>query len=268
LGALITTVVVDDTALAVAVNVALVKPVPIVIEFGIVTVALDDVNPIRVLVCAALPRLNVHVLEPGVWIDAGEQTRLGAPEAGAMVSVADRTMAPMAAVMVALPDALAATAALKPADDAPAGIVSEAGTVTCMLLLLSDTFVPPCPAGPLRETVHALVLPAVTESGLQINVESEDCPVTASEKLTEEPPKLAVRTAEPTEPAVAVKVALEVPDATMTDCGTDAEELLLDNATVAPPDGAVAVRNTVHVVEAPGAIVPGLQAMLARAAGG
>jgi len=40
---------VDDTAEAVAVNVALVKPVPMVIEFGIVTVALEDINAITVL---------------------------------------------------------------------------------------------------------------------------------------------------------------------------------------------------------------------------
>lgn len=66
LGALITTDVVDDTAEAVAVKVALVKPVPMVIAFGIVTVALEDVNAITVLDCAALPRLNVHVLVPGV----------------------------------------------------------------------------------------------------------------------------------------------------------------------------------------------------------
>ena len=56
----------DDTALAVAVKVALVKPAPMVTEFGIVTVVLDDVNGTTVEDCAALPRLKVHVLEPGV----------------------------------------------------------------------------------------------------------------------------------------------------------------------------------------------------------
>jgi len=49
LGALINTDVVDDTAEAVAVKVALVKPVPMVIELGIVTVALEDINAITVL---------------------------------------------------------------------------------------------------------------------------------------------------------------------------------------------------------------------------
>ena len=53
----INTDVVDDTAVAVAVNVALVNPVPMVIALGTVIVALDDVRMITVLDCAALPRL-------------------------------------------------------------------------------------------------------------------------------------------------------------------------------------------------------------------
>jgi len=201
-------------------------------------------------------------------MDAGEQTKPAAPVAGVMVRVADRTMAPTAAVMVALPDALPFTVALNPADDAPAGIIREDGTVTCRLLLFRDTVTPPGPAAPLNETVHALELPAVTVSGVQTTEAREDCAVTASENVTEAPPKLAVNTAEPDELPVAVKFALVVPDAIVTDGGTDAEELLLDNATVAPPAGAVAVRNTVQVEVAPGAIVPGLQDMLDNAAGG
>jgi hypothetical protein len=183
-----------------------------------------------------------------------------------MVSVAERTIAPTVAVMVALPDALAAATALKPADDAPAGIATDAGTLTCGLLLVSDALAPLCPAGPLKETVQALELPAATVSGAHMTEASEDCAVTASEKVTEAPPKVAVRTAEPAEPPVAVKVTLDVPDATMTEGGTDAEELPLDNATVTPPEGAVAVRNTVQVVAAPGAMVAGVQARLDRAA--
>ena len=66
MGALITTDVVDDTALAVTVKVPLVKPVPMVIAFGIVTAELDAVNATVVVDCAALPRLNVHRLDPGV----------------------------------------------------------------------------------------------------------------------------------------------------------------------------------------------------------
>ena len=55
------------------------------------------------------------------------------------------------------------------------------------MLLLSDTLVPPGPAGPLNVTVQALELPAATVRGEQINEERIDWPVTASEKLTEDP---------------------------------------------------------------------------------
>lgn len=133
------------------------------------------------------------------------------------------------------------------------------------MLLLSDTLKPPVPAAPLKVTVQVLELPAATVRGVQAREEREGCPVTASEKVTEAPLKLAVRIAEPAWTAVAVKVALEVPEATVTDAGTVTEEpLLLDSATVAPPEGAVPVRYTVQVLVAPGAIVPGAQAMLAK----
>ena len=143
MGALITTEVVDDTAPAVAVKVALLNPVPMVTALGIVTVGLDDVSAIAVVDCAALPRLNVHALEPGVWMVAGEQTRLGAEDAGDMVSVDVRTIPPKDAVIVALPDALAPADALKLAEEAPAATGIELGTLTCALLLLSETLTPP-----------------------------------------------------------------------------------------------------------------------------
>ncbi len=65
-GAEMTTELVADTADAVAVNVALVNPVPMVITAGTLTVALDEFKLTAVGDCAALPRLKVHVVEPGV----------------------------------------------------------------------------------------------------------------------------------------------------------------------------------------------------------
>ena len=174
MGALITTEVVEDTAPAVAVKVALLKPVPMVTPFGIVTVGLDDVKAMVVVDCAALPRLKVHTLEPGVWMVAGEQTRLAAEDAAVMVSVDVRTVPPKEAVIVALPDALAPAEALKFADEAPAATGIELGTLTCALLLLSETLAPPWPAGPLSDTVHVLAWPAVTVSGAHDMEESED----------------------------------------------------------------------------------------------
>lgn len=73
----------------------------------------------------------------------GEHTRLAAEDAGVMVSVAVRTTPPRPAVMVALPVALAPAEALKFADDAPADMAIELGTITCALLLLRDTLTPP-----------------------------------------------------------------------------------------------------------------------------
>ena len=101
-------------------------------------------------------------------------------------------------------------------------------------------------------------MPAVTVSGEQTTEDNEDWPVTASEKFTEVPAKLAVKTAEPADTAVAVNVALVAPDGTVTDAGTVAELLPLVSATVVL-DGAVVDRNTVQVAVAPGASDPGLQ---------
>jgi hypothetical protein len=50
---------------------------------------------------------------------------------------------------------------------------------------------------------------------------------------------------------VAVKVAVVLPALTVTEAGTTALALLLDNATTMPPAGAVPVRVTVPVEEVP-----------------
>ena len=60
--------------------------------------------------------------------------------------------------------------------------------------------------------------------------------------------------------AVAVKVAVVAPAATVTEAGTVSEELLLASVTLEPPVGAVSVRVT---VQAPAVFCPrlvGLQA--------
>ncbi|SRR5579871_209508 len=117
----------------------------------------------------------------------GEQTRLGEFDAAVMLRLVVRTLAPIEAVMVALPLAFALTAALNPADDAPGGTDTEDGTVTWALLLLNETLAPDWPAGPLKDTEQELALPAFTVNGLQLTDAREDWPVTATEKFTEEP---------------------------------------------------------------------------------
>jgi hypothetical protein len=59
----------------------------------------------------------------------------------------------VAVCAVVTDDTVAANAALL----APAGISTEAGTTTAVLLLLNPTVVPPVGAAPLSDTVHASV---------------------------------------------------------------------------------------------------------------
>ena len=55
----------------------------------------------------------------------------------------------------------------------PAGTSTLEGTVATILLLLeSDTDVPPGEAGPLRRTVPAELVPALTEAGVSVIDES------------------------------------------------------------------------------------------------
>lgn len=72
----------------------------------------------------------MQVVEPGVWIEDGEQTRLGPLDAGVMVRVTVRLMAPALAEMMALPAALDLAVALKPAEDAPVWTTTAVGTLT------------------------------------------------------------------------------------------------------------------------------------------
>jgi hypothetical protein len=59
---------------------------------------------------------------------------------------------------------------------------------------------------------------------------------------------------------VALKVAVVVPAATVTDAGTVSAALVSDNVTTAPPVEAALVRLTVHVLDAFGPRLVGLHA--------
>jgi hypothetical protein len=67
--------------------------------------------------------------------------------------------------------------------------------------------------------------------------------------------------------AVALKVAVVAPAATVTDAGTVSEVLLLPSVTLDPPVGAVCVSVTVHVLTALCPRLVGLQAMPETSAG-
>ncbi len=245
-------------------------PAPMVIDRGTVRLALVEVRDMDLVVVAGLPKLNVHVLLPGVCIEAGVQIRLAALEEDVIVRLVERITEPTVTDIAALPEALAPAEAVNPAEAAPPGMNTVAGTVTCGLLLLSVAVTPPDATGPLMEIVQLLELPAGTLAGLQTTEESVDCGATTRVNVAEPPLYVAVRSAEPLEfdeVEPATKFTLADPAGTTTLELIATKKLLLDSDTVAPLAGAGAVSDTVHVLLAPGAIVPGVQARLASAAG-
>ena len=130
-----------------------------------------------------------------------------------------------------------------------AGTVTEVGTAKAVLVLTRVTTAPPEGAFADRVTVQEAVSPVerlVGEQVRPVNVTSGD-----SERIAvwEIPLKDAVTVAGAaveTDPAVAVKVALELLADTVTVEGTDSAGLLLDRATEIPPAGAAFERETVQ----------------------
>ena len=142
------------------------------------------------------------------------------------------------AVSMAEPLAFTATGALavKPALPAPDPMVTESGTLTAALPLLSETLVA-LVAAALRLTVHEAVPGGVRLAGVHDRFESTGGPPAAfnvSVKLAVAPLRLAVSTAEPLTPtavgALAVNPALLEPAETVTDGGTLTDGLPLERA--------------------------------------
>ncbi len=158
-----------------------------VIDRGTVKLGFVEVSDIDRLDVAGLPRLKVQVLVPGVCIAAGVQIKLAALEEGVILRFVERTTEPTVADIVALPKALAPAEAVNPAEEAPPAIATEAGTVTCGLLLLSVAITIPDAGEPLIKIVQLLALPAAMVEGLQTTEESVDCAATARLNLTVAP---------------------------------------------------------------------------------
>ena len=131
----------------------------------------------------------------------------------------------------------------------PAAMVTLAGTVaTAVLLLESATTAPPEGAAALSFTVPCELLPPATLVGLSVSVETEGGD-TASVAVCAVPLKdaeIVTFVGLATEDVCTVKVALVAPAVTVTLAGTVATAvLLLESATTAPPEGAVALSVTV-----------------------
>ncbi len=122
---------------------------------------------------------------------------------------------------------------------------------------------PPAGAALLKVTVHVAAAPDATDVGLQANPLIRAGPAaTVTEAVLELPFTLAVTVTAVlvvTVPAVAVKVAVRLPAATVTEVGTVRAELLSDTETLRAPEGAARVKVIVQVAVVPDTTEVGLQ---------
>ena len=137
---------------------------------------------------------------------------------------------------------------------APALTRTEAGTATAVLLSASATEEPPVGAACDNVTVQVELAPETTVAGAHCTDETAICGgVTVMEVVIELPPSDTVTGSlwlEVTVVAVAVKVALLEPAATITEAGmVKAGGSAM--AMLAPPLGAAVERVTVQVAAAP-----------------
>jgi hypothetical protein len=142
------------------------------------------------------------------------------------------------------------TDAVNAAVVAPEATVTEAGTVTELLLLANVTVSPPDTAAEVRLTVQAsLPEPVmellVQETALRVPPAAFNCRAKVLVAPLAVPVKVAVCVVVTVETA-AVNAAVVAPDATVTEAGTVTALLLLARVTVRPPDAAAAVRLTVQ----------------------
>jgi hypothetical protein len=148
----------------------------------------------------------------------------------------------------------------------PAATVKLAGTVTFALLLDRATLVPPEGAAALRVTVHATGPAVETLAGLQLRLLTVGGAGTMLRaKVWDPPPAVAVRVTVcdiEAETTVAVNVPLVDPAATVKLAGTVTLALLLDRATLVPPEEAAALRVTVHATDPAPETLAGLQLRL------
>jgi len=159
-------------------------------------------------------------------------------------------------------DAVAETAVVltvKVAELELAGTVTDAGRVALPLPEESDTVAPPGPAAPFKVTVPVEEVPPVTEVGdrlTPLSVAEVIVSVAVSVVLPNVAEIVAV-TALDTALVLVVKVAEELPAATVTEEGTIALEEFDDRLTIVPPVGAFPLSVTVPVAETPPKTVVG-----------
>jgi hypothetical protein len=165
-------VVVEATATVETVNVRLVLPAGTVTDAGTDTAALSSVRlTARPPVGAALLIVTVPVEDvPPVTLAGFRLTPINVGGGTVTVSVAVRLAPPEVAVIVLV--AVAVPAVVETTNrtaEAPAGTVTEVGTVAAAVLLpVNETTAPPVGAAPLIVAVPVEEVPPVTLVGLRL----------------------------------------------------------------------------------------------------
>ena len=254
-----TEVFVLTAAAAVAVNVALEAPVPMVTDAGTVTAALPLDRLTLAGLSAALVRLTVQVEFPGGVNVLGAHVKLESTGTGAFsVSVAVFEVPLNVAVNTAVVFALTAAAALavKVVLDVPVPMVTDAGTLTAGFPLDRLTLAG-LNAALVRVTVQVELPGGVKVVGAHVRLDRTGTGAfRVSIAVFEVPLNVAVNTAVvfalTAAAALAVNVALLAPVPTVTEAGTVTAGFPLDRLTLVGL-GAAPVRLTVQV-ELPGGV--------------
>ena len=227
---------------ALAVKPMLLVPDAMVTSGGTVTDVLPLLSEMMVELVIAPVRLTVHAAVPGGVRLAGVHVRFESTGVAALFKVSVKVLeVPLIlAVSRAEPVALTAVGALavNPAVLAPAETVTDGGTLTDALPLVSATLVEVATAA-VKFTVQDDVAGGVKLEGVHVTLESAGAAAAlfkVSVKVLETPLILAVSRAEPVAftavGALAVNPALLAPAETVTDAGTLTDALPLVSATL------------------------------------
>jgi len=168
--AVIVTGVAAETAAAAAVNVAVALPAATVTEAGTVRAALlSEMETSNPPAAATLFKPRVQVVAVPENTVAGEQLSVEGMIGPRRLRVALAvTLFRVAVSTAALSVVTVDTVAVKPAVDAPAATVTDAGIVTKALLSVRATTEPPVGAAPVSATVHVADPPEFRVAGVQV----------------------------------------------------------------------------------------------------
>jgi hypothetical protein len=267
--AVIAAVVSTVTPEALAVKAAVDAPAATIIEAGVLSEArLADRVTTDPPAGAGMVKVIVQVADPVPEKEDGLQSKLltwgTVATVRLTVVVAAVPFAATVTVTGVVPETVPAVAE-KAAVAVPAGTVTEAGTLKAGLLPDKVMDKPFGGAALLRMTVHLEASPDLSVPGLQFSAVGTAGARIPSEELTDTPFRVAATVAVAsavTAEAVAVKLAVDAPAATVTEGGVLSAALLLDKVTRDPPAAAGEVKVTVQVAEAGPVMEDGLQLKL------